>query len=113
MAFDPDEVFALLAAAARARTPLTYSEALAALGHRFTRPLMRQLCAVLADVDARARGQGRADVAVLVVRQSDGLPGQGWWTGQQGYTGAWQGSAARAHVAALQATTFDSWAVID
>ena len=31
---------------------------------------------------------------MLVVRQSDGLPGQGWWVGgakKHGYTGLWEG----------------------
>lgn len=109
-AFDIDEVEALLIAAARAGTPLTYSDALAALGHRFTRPLMRQLCRALDEVDARARGRGEPELAVLVVRQSDGLPGQGWWLGERGYDGAWEGPAARAHVAGLQARAFAWWA---
>lgn len=107
LSLDPAEVEALLRASARAGEPITYSDALAALGHRFTRPLMRQLCAVLADVDARAAGRGEPGLAVLVVRQSDGLPGQGWWMGERGYSGAWEGPEARAHVRALQARAFD------
>jgi len=107
--FDVDEVEAMLIAAARAGAALTYSDALGALGHRFTRPLMRRLCVVLADVDARARGRGDAELAVLVVRQSDGLPGQGWWIGQQTVVGDWNGPDARAHVARRQAATFASY----
>ena len=104
MAFDVDEVEALLIAAARAGETLTYSDALAALGHRFTRPLMRQLCVAL-----DGRGAGRPELAVLVVRQSDGLPGQGWWLGERGYTGPWQGIEAMAHVAMLQRRAFTAW----
>lgn len=109
MAFDIDEVEALLIAAARTGEPLTYSDALAALGHRFTRPLMRQLCVALDDVDARERGRGEPELAVLVVRQSDGLPGQGWWLGERGYTGPWEGVGARAHVRMLQGKAFAHW----
>jgi len=109
MRFDVDHVQAALRDAARTGVALTYSEALATLGHRFTRPLMRQLCTVLAEVDARVRGRGEPDLAVLVVRQSDGLPGQGWWLAERGYVGPWQGPTARAHVTALQGRAFRYW----
>jgi len=106
MALDVDEVEAMLLAAGRHGAAITYADALNALGHRFTRPLMRQLCVVLDEVDARGRALGRPGLAVLVVRQSDGLPGQGWWMGQQNYSGPWVGAQARAHVHALQLTVF-------
>ncbi len=109
MAFDVDEVEALLIAAARAGEPLTYSEMLAALGYRFTRPLMRQLCVALDAVDARGRASGRPELAVLVVRQSDGLPGQGWWLGERIYAGPWEGPEAARHVATLQQRAFADW----
>lgn len=109
MGFDVDQVEAELRQAARAGTPLTYSEVLGALGYRFTRPLMRQLCVVLATVDARARAGDEPELAVLVVRQSDGLPGQGWWMGERGYVGPWEGPAARAHIDALQRRAFRYW----
>ena len=110
--FDPDELRALLVAHARAGEPATYASVLEALGHRFSRPKMRQLCRVLGDVDAHARGLGEPELAVLVVRQSDGLPGQGWWIagGAEGHTGAWEGPAARCHVKRLQQAVFDYWA---
>ena len=38
-----------------------------------------ELCAALEEVDSRQRAQDRPGLASLVVRQSDGLPGQGWW----------------------------------
>lgn len=109
LSFDPDEVRALLVGAARARQPLTYAEVLAAFGHRFTRPLMRQFCKALDAVDARCRAGGEPELAVLVVRQSDGLPGQGWWVAERGWQGPWEGPQARAHVAHLQARAFDFW----
>ena len=55
---------------------------------------MRALCKVLAFVDDEAEERGEPELAVLVVRQSDGLPGQGWWVGgakKHGYTGLWEG----------------------
>ena len=59
---------------------------------------MRALCKVLAFVDDEAEERGEPELAVLVVRQSDGLPGQGWWVGgatKHGYTGLWEGPKAR------------------
>lgn len=112
-AFDPEEVTAVLIGAARSGAALTYSEVLGALGHHFSRPKMRQLCKTLDAVDEIQRGYGAPALAVLVVRQSDGLPGQGWWGGggpeRGGYTGPWEGPEARAHVAALQAKVFTWW----
>lgn len=89
---------------------MTYAEVLAALGHRFSRPKMRALCAVLFDVDAAERGAGRRDLAVLVVRQSDGLPGHGWWLRRDDYKGLYIGPDAAAYVAARQAEAFAFWA---
>ena len=109
MAFNVDEVEALLIAAAQGGAAVTYSQMLGALGHRFTRPLMRQLCVVLDAVDSRARGCGDPELAVLVVRQSDALPGQGWWLGERGYSGAFEGAAARAYVGRAQARAFARW----
>ena len=76
---DPEEVRAHLIAAASAGTAISYSELLGQLGYAFSRPKMRALCAVLGSVDAEAEARGEPELAVLVVRASDGLPGQGWW----------------------------------
>lgn len=110
---DPDEVRAHLVAAARAGTALTYAELLQQLGFAFSRPKMRQLCVILADVDADAAGRGEPELAVLVVRQSDRIPGQGWWIGggarSRGYVGPWEGAEAGRFIAAVQAETFAFW----
>ena len=110
---DPDEVRAHLVGAARAGTALTYAELLERLGYHFSRPKMRQLCAVLGDVDRDAEARGEPELAVLVVRQSDGIPGQGWWVAgggrQRGYEGPWQGPEAGAFIRAVQAETFAFW----
>ena len=109
---DPEEVRAHLVGAAKAGTALTYSEILEHLGYRFSRPKMRALCATLADVDADARGRGEPELAVLVVRQSDGLPGQGWWIGLDtgDYKGPWEGPEAARYIKACQQKAFDYWA---
>ena len=76
---DPAEVRAILISAAKAGEAISYSEVLALLGHDFSRPKMRALCKVLGFVDDEGAERGEPELAVLVVRQSDGLPGQGWW----------------------------------
>ena len=94
---DPAEVRAILVASAQAGLPISYGEVLGLLGHRFTRPKMRALCKVLAFVDDEAAERGEPELAVLVVRQSDGLPGQGWWiegAKKHGYTALWEGPKA-------------------
>ena len=110
---DPAEVRAHLIAAAKARSSITYSELLGHLGFAFSRPKMRALCAVLGHVDREAEALGEPELAVLVVRQSDGLPGQGWWVAggadDHGHTGAWDGPEARRLVERLQGRAFAYW----
>ena len=110
---DVGRVRALLLAAARDRRALSYSELLLALGHRFTRPKMRALCRTLDAIDAAGAERGEPGLAVLVVRESDRLPGQGWWIGDAkgGYAGPWTGPEAAALVARVQAAVFDYWRV--
>jgi hypothetical protein len=110
---DPAEVRAILVASAKAGEPISYSEVLALLGHDFTRPKMRALCKVLGFVDDEAEERGEPELAVLVVRQSDRLPGQGWWVGgakKHGYTGQWEGPKAARLIRKLQSEAFDYWA---
>jgi hypothetical protein len=110
---DPAEVRAILVASAQAGQPISYSEVLGLLGHHFSRPKMRQLCKVLGYVDDLAEARGEPELAVLVVRQSDGLPGQGWWIGgakKHGYTGLWEGPKAARLIRKIQARAFEHWA---
>ena len=109
---EPAEVRSILIATARAGRPISYSEVLELLGHEFTRPKMRALCKVLALIDDEAESLGEPELAVLVVRQSDGLPGQGWWVSgarRHGFKGQWEGSEAEALVDAIQERAFDYW----
>jgi hypothetical protein len=110
---DPAEVRAILVASARGGESITYSEVLGLLGHHFSRPKMRALCKVLTFVDDEAEERGEPELAVLVVRQSDALPGQGWWTGgarKHDYSGPWEGPKAARLIRKLQRQTFEFWA---
>jgi hypothetical protein len=113
---DWQEIRAHLIAAASAGHWLSYSELLEHLGYGFSRPKMRALCKTLGVVDDDAAARGEPELAVLVVRQSDGLPGQGWWvTGARahGYDGPWEGPKAAKFIRELQQKTFDYWAMAD
>jgi hypothetical protein len=113
MLAEPQEVRAILVASAQAGEPISYSEVLGLLGHQFTRPKMRALCKVLSYVDDEAESRGEPELAVLVIRQSDGLPGQGWWIGgakKHGYAGLWEGPNAARLIRKVQARAFDYWA---
>ena len=111
--FDPGTVRDILISAARQRTALTYSGLLSILGLAFTRPLMRQLCKVLDRIDEDGRASGEPGLAVLVVRQSDGLPGQGWFAARSGVHDdlplEWEGPQAQAYTEARRAEAFAYW----
>lgn len=110
---EPDEVRLHLVAAARAGTALSYGTLLERLGYSFSRPKMRALCAILGAIDEAAALRGEPELAILVVRQSDGLPGQGWWIAggarSRGYEGPWEGPEARRFVEAVQSESFAFW----
>lgn len=100
---------ALLIEAAREGHGVTYAGLLGRLGIGFTRPKMRALCRTLDRIDEDAAAAGEPELAVLVVRASDGLPGQGWWTGHAaatGYAGDWTGPAAVEEVTRWQRKAF-------
>lgn len=103
---DLDTIEAVLLGAARARVSLSYSDALLALGLPFSRPKLRALCKALDAIDERAAARGEPALSVLVVRESDGLPGQGWWIGRPP---PWTGPGARFVVEASQAEAFEYW----
>jgi hypothetical protein len=107
--FDVEPIEALVRASAAKRAAMSYSELLLMLGYRFTRPKMRALCKVLDEVDRRAAANGEPELAALVVREGDGLPGQGWWVGRTDYQGEWTGAAARSYLDDIQAKAFGYW----
>ena len=110
---DPEDVRLHLVAAAKAGIALSYGDLLGQLGYSFSRPKMRALCSILGAVDEAAALRGEPELAVLVVRQSDGLPGQGWWVAggarSRGYDGPWEGPEARRFIDGVQAESFAFW----
>lgn len=99
----------MLETAARDGRAMSYSELLLELGFRFTRPKMRAVCKTLDEVDRRSAAEGAPALAVLVVREGDGLPGQGWWTGRADYQGEWIGPEATAFIARMQQQVVAYW----
>jgi hypothetical protein len=106
---DVPRITAILQDAARQGRAVSYSELLMTLGFRFTRPKMRAVCKTLDAVDREAQALGQPPLAPLVVRESDRLPGQGWWVGRTDYQGAWEGAEARAYLAKHQQRAFEYW----
>ncbi len=107
--YDVAAVEALMQSVAKQGKQLSYSEALAHLGYQFSRPIMRALCATLGAVDERAAKRGEPELAVLVTRASDKLPGQGWWLDRHAYQGSWTGPEAVAYIRKLQKRAFTYW----
>ena len=107
--FDVDLIERLLQESAANGKAMSYSELLLLLGYRFSRPKMRALCKVLDEVDRRGMARGEPELAALVVREGDGLPGQGWWVGRGDYAGQWTGPDAQAFLSKIQRKTFAYW----
>lgn len=110
---DVDRLEALLIEAARAGRTLTYAEVLAHFGRRVAPRLVYALCRDLGEVCARNRARGEPELAVLVVRKSDGLPGEGffrsaWRDGE--YDGPPTGPSARGFIREQQDKVFAHWA---
>lgn len=110
--FPVDALEALLILKARQGLSISYGAVFEWFGLPFQRFQVGQLCAALTEVDRLQRGAGRPELAVLVVRQSDGIPGQGWWLekNQEQWSGPILGPHAAAYVAGIQRRTFDYWA---
>ena len=106
---DVARIKAILEQCARDGRAISYSELLLNLGFRFTRPKMRAVCKTLDKIDQITLAEGRPALAVLVVREGDGLPGQGRWTGRTDYQGEWTGPKAQAHIRQLQDGIFAYW----
>jgi hypothetical protein len=103
---DLDLLETRLLMAARAGEPVTYGALLAFFERRVTPITVRALCRDLGRVCARIEAAGGPDLACLVVRASDGLPGAGYFQSLRAagrYAGPDEGEAARRFVAAEQA----------
>ena len=106
---DVARIKALLENCAKEGRAISYSELHLNLGFRFTRPKMRAVCNTLDRIDKLNAEEGAPALAVLVVREGDGLPGQGWWVGREDYQGQWTGPEAHDYIAKLQRQVFSYW----
>jgi hypothetical protein len=109
---DLDRLEALLIAAAREARSLTYAEVLAEFGLRITPRRVYALCRDLGAVCDRNRARREPELAVLVVRKADRLPGEGffhalWRDGL--YDGPATGPKAEAFIRAETARVFRFW----
>lgn len=98
---DLDRLERVLIQAARERRSVTYGQLLAYFERRVTRITVAALCLDLGRSARRREGEGWPDLACLVVRRSDGLPGQGYFDDLRRaglYTGPNEGEAAHAFV---------------
>lgn len=113
--FPIDELEALLIVRAKSGRAIAYGEVFGWFGLPFQRYQVGQLCAALEEVDARQRGRDAPELASLVVRRSDGIPGQGWWLSKSHdpWDGPFEGPDARRFVERHQQRAFDHWAEPD
>jgi hypothetical protein len=110
---DVDELEKLLITAAQAQRSLSYAEVLAHFGMRITPRRVFALCRDLGAVCERNRARGEPDLAVLVVRKADRLPGEGFFHGlwrDGAYDGPATGPAAEAYIRAQTEEVFAHWA---
>jgi hypothetical protein len=110
---DVDRLEALLTAAARERRTMTYAEVLAHFGIRITPRRVFGLCRDLGAVCERNRARGEPELAVLVVRKADRLPGEGffhelWRDGL--YEGPSTGPEAQSFIRRETEMVFAHWA---
>ncbi len=102
---DLDRLERVLIQAAREDRPVTYGQLLAFFGWKVTQVTVGALCRDLGRVAERRDGAGWPDLACLVVRKSDGLPGAGYFASLRAageYDGPGTGPAAVAFVRGRQ-----------
>jgi hypothetical protein len=108
---DEKALYQMLSKAASERTVLTYSDALARFGLRFTRPSMRTMLRTVGEMDRHLREKGEPELAVLIVGKDTRLPGNGWWEGADPTGLTTFGAISREEfVANLQKKAFRFWA---
>ncbi|MDX6751508.1 hypothetical protein SH611_17005 [Geminicoccaceae bacterium 1502E] len=106
---DHERLEAVLIQAARERRPVTYGQLLGYFGRKVTPITVGALCRDLGRVCSSVEARGGPDLAVLVVRKSDGLPGEGYFTALRAeglYDGPSAGAAAEALVRRRQEEVF-------
>jgi hypothetical protein len=103
---DIDRLERVLLDAARSGRTVTYGQVLRYFDKGVGRGTVALLCRDLGLVCARNRARGEPELAVLVVRKTDGLPGDGFMASEAA-AGRWRGPLggpeAAAHMRRLQA----------
>ncbi len=110
---DLERLERVLIEAARERRPVTYGQLLRYFERKVTRITVGALCRDLGLVCRRVEERGGPDLAVLVVRKSDGLPGEGYFTAlrqEGGYGGPSTGPLAVRAIARRQVEVFSYYA---
>jgi hypothetical protein len=110
---DLDRLERVLIQAAREGRAVTYGQVLAFFGWKVTPVTVGALCRDLGRVEERRRREAWPDLACLVVRRSDAMPGEGYFAALRAagdYAGPSVGPAAEAWVRARQAGAQD-WAL--
>lgn len=103
---DLDRLERVLIQAAVEGRPVTYGQLLAYFGWKVTQVTVGALCRDLGRIEARRHGEGWPDLACLVVRKSDGMPGEGYFASlraEGGYEGPSIGPLATKVVKTRQA----------
>ncbi len=106
---DHDVLETLLIDAARKQEPLTYGDVLSFFERRVTPITVNALCRDLGVVCDRLRSRNAPELACLVVRRSDRIPGAGYFTSYRfsgDYKGPSTGPEAEAFVAERQAFAY-------
>lgn len=109
---DLDRLERALIQTARERRAVTYGQLLALFERRVTPILVAALCRDLGKLEERRAGAGWPDLACLVVRRSDGLPGEGYFDSLRRdrlYAGPSIGPAAEAFIRTRQERAY-AWA---
>ncbi len=104
-----DALERLLIGAGSRGEPLTYGAILRHFGRRVTPITVAALCRDLGEVCRRVAARGGPELACLVVRKSDGLPGEGYFAALRAeglYDGPAEGPAARRALRARQRAAF-------
>ena len=107
-----NELGRVLITAARERRPITYGQLLGFFGRRVTRITVHAICADLGRLARQRAAEGWPDLACLVVRKADGLPGEGYFTSlalEGSYSGPPTGPMAMAALRQRQEAAF-AWA---
>ena len=112
---DREKLLRVLRHAARAGRAVTYGQVLAYFGKAVGSANVAALCRELGPICARNREVGEPELAVLVVRKADGVPGEGFFHALRNrgdYHGPSRGPEAEAFARAEQARVFAHFAAL-